>query len=73
MLSVYARHYRPCTQTGSNYRRCDCPKWINGTLPTGEFIRVACWKTRNDEWGKTRNDGTGTRRSYSQLKWAARH
>jgi hypothetical protein len=39
MLSVYARHYPPCKQADSNYRRCRCPKWINGTLPTGKFVR----------------------------------
>lgn len=48
MLRVYTRHYRPCTQTDSGYRRCHCPKWINGTLPTGEFVRVAA-KTRSWE------------------------
>jgi hypothetical protein len=39
MLSVYTRHYPPCPQTDSNHRRCRCPKWINGTLPTGKFVR----------------------------------
>jgi len=29
MLSVYTRHYPPCQQTDSNYRRCRSPKWIN--------------------------------------------
>lgn len=48
MLRVYTRHYRPCTQTDGGYRRCHCPKWINGTLPTGEFVRVAA-KTRSWE------------------------
>jgi integrase/recombinase XerD len=48
MLSVYTRHYPPCTQADSNYRRCRCPKWINGTLPTGMFIRVSA-KTRSWE------------------------
>lgn len=48
MLRVYTRHYRPCTKTDSSYRRCHCPKWINGTLPTGEFVRVAA-KTRSWE------------------------
>src|SRR4051812_32031659 len=33
MLRVYTCHYRPCTQTdSSSYRRCHCPKWINGML-----------------------------------------
>jgi integrase/recombinase XerD len=48
MLSVYTRHYPPCTQTDSNHRRCRCPKWINGTLPTGKFVRVSA-KTRSWE------------------------
>ena len=45
MLSVYTRHYPPCTRTGtrtnSGYRRCNCPKWINGTLPMGKFVRLS--------------------------------
>ncbi len=49
MLSVYTRHYPPCRQTDSNYRRCRCPKWINGTLATGKFIRESAqtrsWET----------------------------
>ena len=49
MLSVYTRHYPPCRQTDSNYRRCRCPKWINGTLATGNFIRESAqtrsWET----------------------------
>lgn len=48
MLSVYTRHYPPCTQMDSNHRRCRCPKWINGTLPTGKFVRVSA-KTRSWE------------------------
>lgn len=46
MLRVYTRHYPPCKQTDSAYRRC--PKWINGTLATGEFVRVSA-KTRSWE------------------------
>jgi integrase/recombinase XerD len=48
MLSVYTRHYPPCPQTDSNHRRCRCPKWINGTLATGKFVRVSA-KTRSWE------------------------
>src|SRR5437764_10256409 len=48
MLSVYTRHYPPCAQTDSNYRRCRCPKWMNGTLPTGKFVRLSA-KTRSWE------------------------
>jgi integrase/recombinase XerD len=40
MLSVYARHYPPCTSDDLNYKRCRCPKWINGVLGSdGPFIR----------------------------------
>ena len=49
MLSVYTRHYPPCRETDLNYRRCRCPKWINGTLATGKFIRESAqtrsWET----------------------------
>jgi integrase/recombinase XerD len=49
MLSVYTRHYPPCAETDSNYRRCRCPKWINGTLPSGNFIRLSA---RTRSWEK---------------------
>lgn len=49
MLSVYTRHYPPCAETDSNYRRCRCPKWINGTLLTGNFIRLS---GRTRSWEK---------------------
>src|ERR1700678_2519707 len=40
MLSVYTRHYSPCTSDDLNYKRCRCPKWINGVLGSdGPFIR----------------------------------
>ncbi|MFL6312988.1 MAG: tyrosine-type recombinase/integrase [Terriglobales bacterium] len=49
MLSVYTRHYPPCNKRDANYRRCRCPKWINGTLPSGQFIRESAgtrsWET----------------------------
>jgi integrase/recombinase XerD len=48
VLRVYTRHYSPCKQTDGSYRRCHCPKWINGLLPTGEFLRVSA-KTRSWE------------------------
>jgi integrase/recombinase XerD len=41
VLRVYTRHYSPCPHTESGYRKCRCPKWINGNLPTGKFIRVS--------------------------------
>jgi integrase len=48
MLSPYTRHYSPCKQTGISYRRCKCPKWIQGTLPDGRSLRKSA-KTRSWE------------------------
>jgi integrase/recombinase XerD len=49
MLSVYSRHYPPCPSDDINYRRCRCPKWINGLLGSeGPFIRRSA-KTRSWE------------------------
>jgi integrase/recombinase XerD len=33
--------YRATAKTDSAYRRCHCPKWINGTSPNGKFIRIS--------------------------------
>jgi len=49
MLSVYSRHYPPCPSDDINYKRCRCPKWINGVLGSdGPFIRRSA-KTRSWE------------------------
>lgn len=49
MLSVYSRHYPPCPSNDINYRRCRCPKWINGRLGSdGAFLRRSA-KTRSWE------------------------
>jgi integrase len=48
MLSPYTRHYAPCKQIESSYRRCRCPKWIQGTLPDGRYLRKTA-KTRSWE------------------------
>ena len=49
MLSVYSRHYPPCSSGDINYKRCRCPKWINGVIgPNGPFIRRSA-KTRSWE------------------------
>ncbi len=49
MLSVYSRHYPPCPSEDINYKRCRCPKWINGILGSdGPFIRRSA-KTRSWE------------------------
>ena len=48
MLSVYTRHSNDCPKkVDINWRRCRCPKWINGTLD-GRFIRRTA-KTRSWE------------------------
>jgi integrase len=50
MLSVYTRHHPDCAKKDdSNYRRCRCPKWLDGTLPgrAGRF-RVSA-KTKSWE------------------------
>lgn len=49
MLAVYSRHYPPCPSSDLNYKRCRCPKWINGVLGSdGPFIRRSA-KTRSWE------------------------
>jgi hypothetical protein len=49
MLSIYSRHYPPCPSDDINYKRCRCPKWINGILGSdGPFIRRSA-KTRSWE------------------------
>src|ERR1700756_3312834 len=49
MLSVYSRHYAPCPSDDINYKRCRCPKWINGIPGSdGTFIRRSA-KTRSWE------------------------
>jgi len=49
MLAVYSRHYPPCSSDDINYKRCRCPKWINGVLGSdGPFIRKSA-KTRSWE------------------------
>jgi integrase len=40
MLSVYCRHRQHCARRSDIYwRRCHCPKWIQGTLPNGKYLR----------------------------------
>lgn len=48
MLSVYTRHADSCPRKGDlHWRRCRCPKWINGKLESG-FVRKSA-KTRSWE------------------------
>ena len=49
MLSVYTRHYPPCTEGSPSHRRCRCPKWIQGTTETKGFIRRSA---RTRSWEK---------------------
>jgi len=46
MLSVYTRHYPPCTRIDIHYRRCHCPKWIRGGIEH-RLMRISaktrCW------------------------------
>lgn len=40
MLSVYCRHLKTCDHRDDIYwRRCHCPKWVQGTLPNDEYVR----------------------------------
>ena len=48
MLSPYTRHYPPCKQSDISYRSCKCPKWIQGTLVDGRYLRKSA-KTRSWE------------------------
>jgi integrase/recombinase XerD len=47
VLKIYARHVAACPQKASDYRKCRCPKWIMGALPTGEFVRES---TKQTSW-----------------------
>ena len=39
MLSVYTRHHPDCKNAADkDWRRCNCPKWIWGSV-NGNFIR----------------------------------
>ena len=49
MLSVYTRHYPPCTRTDIHYRRCQCPKWLTGTLEKRGYVRFSA---RTRIWAK---------------------
>jgi hypothetical protein len=60
MLSVYSRHYPPRPSDDINYKRCRCPKWINGILESdgpsvaaprpavGKMLRISngSWKRK---------------------------
>jgi hypothetical protein len=46
VLSVYTRHYPPCSKTDIHYGRCQCPKWIRGLLENTGAVRVSA-RTRS--------------------------
>lgn len=54
MLSVYTRHAQECDHRDDiNWRRCRCPKWIQGIGNNGRPLRVTA-KTRSWEQAETR-------------------
>lgn len=68
MLSVYSRHYPPCPSSDINYKRCRCPKWINGRLGAdGLFVRRSA-KTRS--WEKAENFKHKLEREYAAKEQA---
>ncbi len=55
MLSVYTRHTSDCPyRENADWKRCRCPKWLDGTLPgeTGRYRKTA--KTRSWEKAEER-------------------
>jgi integrase/recombinase XerD len=48
-LSVYVRHYPPCPQTDIHYKRCKCPKWIQGVFDPDKPPLRQSEKTRSWE------------------------
>ena len=51
MLSPYTRHYAPCKQVDISYRRCKCPKWVQGNLPDGRYLRKSAKITQVPRFG----------------------
>jgi integrase/recombinase XerD len=47
VLAIYKRHASPCPQKSRQYRRCNCPCWVEGTVE-GNYYRKSL-KTRNWE------------------------
>src|SRR5712691_7758012 len=65
MLSVYTRHSNDCPKKDDlNWKRCRCPKWINGTLD-GQFIRKTA-QTRS--WEKAEELKRGWEEAASPKK-----
>ena len=59
MLSVYTRHYPPCTHTDICHRRCRCPKWIQGRPNIANLRQPRCARVLN-----RMADGEWYRRAY---------
>jgi integrase/recombinase XerD len=65
-LSVYTRHYPPCTETEIHYRRCKCPKWIQGVLdPDKPPVRQSAG-TRS--WERAEQECRRLERQYEETK-----
>ncbi len=55
-FSVCCGHHLPCTSDDITYKRCRCPKWVNGLLGSNcQFIRPSA-KTRSWERQKGSNE-----------------
>lgn len=74
MLSVYVRHSNDCLKRDDlTWRRCRCPKWINGTL-NGKFIRKSAktrsWEKAEEARRTWEKDGAPTQPSAIALEQA---
>src|SRR6202008_418665 len=70
MVSVYSRHYPPFPSNDINYKRCRCPKWINGVLGSDSpFLRRSA-KTRS--WEKAEEFKRELEAEYEAKQYGAR-
>jgi integrase len=74
VLSVYVRHSNDCLKRDDlTWRRCRCPKWINGTL-NGKFIRKSAktrsWEKAEEARRTWEKDGAPTQPSAIALEQA---
>src|SRR5262249_44465589 len=50
MLTTYRRHLAACPHKdkGSKWKKCSCPIWVTGRLPTGKYIKeslnISSWE-----------------------------
>jgi integrase/recombinase XerD len=68
MLTIYRRHTKACPHHSRNYRRCQCPIWVQGTLGE-ERVRkgldLTSWDAAEDlilEWKKAGRVGAEGRK-----------